>query len=43
LPPTATCPDDQWTPNIVDVSFTTATLTLFEDNVQSDQVVVPVT
>ena len=43
LPPTPTCPNDQWVPNIVDVTFTTATLTLFEDGVQSDQVVVPVT
>src|SRR5829696_7821498 len=43
LPPTPTCPNEQWTPNIVDVTFTTATLTLFEDGVQSDQVVVPVT
>ena len=42
LPPTPTCPNDQWTPEIVDVSFTTATLTLFEDGVQSDQVAVPV-
>jgi hypothetical protein len=39
LPPTPMCPNDQWTPNIVDVAFTTATLTLVEDNVQSDQVV----
>jgi hypothetical protein len=43
LPPTPTCPNNQWTPNIVDVTFTTATLTLLEDGVQSDQVVVPVT
>jgi hypothetical protein len=43
LPPTPTCPNDMWTPEIVDVSFTTATLTLFEDGVQTDQVVVPVT
>ena len=43
LPPTPTCPNDQWVPNIVDVAFTTATLTLFEDGVQSDQVIVPVT
>jgi len=43
LPATPTCPNDQWTPNIVDVTFTDATLTLFEDGVQSDQVVVPVT
>jgi hypothetical protein len=43
LPPTPTCPNNQWTPNIVDVEFTTATLTLLEDGVQSDQVIVPVT
>jgi hypothetical protein len=42
-PPTPTCPNDMWTAEIVDVSFTTATLTLFEDDVQTDQVVVPVT
>jgi hypothetical protein len=43
LPPTPTCPNDMWTADIVDVAFTTATLTLFEDGVQTDQVVVPVT
>lgn len=43
LPPTPTCPNDMWTPVIVDVTFTTATLSLFEDNVLSDQVTVPVT
>jgi hypothetical protein len=43
LPPTPTCPNDMWTPNIVDVTFTTATLTLLEDNMVSDTVVVPVT
>ena len=43
LPPTPTCPNNQWTPDIVDVTFTTATLTLFEDGVQTDQVIVPVT
>jgi hypothetical protein len=43
LPPTPTCPNVRWTPEIVDVTFTTATLTLFEDDVQSDLVVVPVT
>ncbi len=43
LPATPTCPNDMWTPEIVDVRFTTATLTLFEDDVQSDQVIVPVT
>ena len=42
LPPTPTCPNNQWTPEIVDVSFTTATLSLFEDGVLSDQVVVTV-
>jgi hypothetical protein len=42
LPPTPTCPNNQWTPNIVDVTFTTATLTLLEDGVESDTVTVPV-
>jgi hypothetical protein len=42
LPPTPTCPNDQWTPDIVDVAFTTATLSLFEDNVLSDQITVNV-
>lgn len=42
LPATPTCPNDQWTPIIVDVVFTTATLSLFEDGALSDQVVVPV-
>lgn len=42
LPPTPTCPNDQWTPNIVDVTFTTATLSLFEDDVLVDRIVVPV-
>jgi hypothetical protein len=43
LPPTPTCPNEMWTPVIVDVTFTTATLSLFEDNVLSDQVTVTVT
>jgi hypothetical protein len=43
LPPTPTCPNNQWTPNIVDVTFTEATLTLLEDGVISDQITVPVT
>lgn len=30
LEPTPTCPNDAWIPHIVDVSFTTARLTLFE-------------
>ena len=42
LPPTPTCPNVQWTPEIVDVTFTTATLSLFEDGQLSDQVTVPV-
>jgi hypothetical protein len=42
LPPTPTCPNNQWTPNVVDVTFTTATLTLLEDGVVSDTVTVPV-
>jgi hypothetical protein len=43
LPPTPTCPNDQWVPNIVDVTFTTATLTLLEDGNVSDTVTVLVT
>ena len=43
LPPTPTCPNAQWTPEIVDVTFTDATLSLLEDGVLSDQVTVPVT
>jgi hypothetical protein len=42
LPATPTCPNAQWTPVITDVSFTTATITLAEDGVVSDQVTVPV-
>ena len=42
LPATPTCPNNQWTPNIVDVTFTTATLTLLEDGNVSDTVTVPV-
>jgi hypothetical protein len=42
LPPTPTCPNVQWTANIVDVTFTTATLTLLEDGNVSDTVTVPV-
>jgi len=40
LPPTPTCPNEMWTPEIVDVVFDTATLTLFEDNVLVDEVTV---
>jgi hypothetical protein len=42
LPPTPTCPNAQWTPNIVDVTFTTATLSLLEDGDVSDTITVPV-
>ena len=42
LPPTPTCPNAQWTPDIVDVTFTTATITLLEDGVVSDVVTVSV-
>jgi hypothetical protein len=42
LPATPTCPNDQWVPHIVDVTFTEATLSLFEDGVLVDQVTVPV-
>src|SRR5918995_5927588 len=43
LPPTPTCPNEMWTATVVDVAFTTATLTLLEDGVVSDTVTVPVT
>ena len=42
LPPTPTCPNNQWRPDIVDVTFTTATLALLEDGNVSDTVTVPV-
>jgi hypothetical protein len=38
--PTPTCPNEMWDPDIVDVVFDTVTLTLFEDNILSDTVVV---
>jgi hypothetical protein len=31
-----------WTPSVVDVQFTTATITLFEDSTLSDTITVPV-
>lgn len=42
LPATPTCPNNQWTPDIVDVTFTTATLTLLEGGMVSDTITVPV-
>jgi hypothetical protein len=42
LSPTPTCPNEQWEPNIAGISFATATLSLYEDGVLSDQVTVPV-
>jgi hypothetical protein len=42
LPATPTCPNNQWTPNIVDIEFGDATLTLSEDGVVSDVITVPV-
>jgi hypothetical protein len=42
LPPTPTCPNPQWSPEIVDVAFTVATLTLLEDGIEVDWVEVPV-
>jgi hypothetical protein len=42
LPPTPTCPNPQWTAEIVDIAFTHAVLTLYEDGLLSDQITVPV-
>lgn len=42
LPSTPTCPNNKWTPDVVDVEFTTATVRLLEDGVVSDSVTVPV-
>jgi hypothetical protein len=36
LPPTPTCPNNQWTPVITDVTFTSVLLSLFEDGTLSD-------
>jgi len=41
--PDDACPNEQWTPTVVDVEFTEATISLFEDGVLSDQITVPVT
>jgi hypothetical protein len=42
VPNTPTCPNPQWTAHVVDVTFGDATLSLFEDGVLSDQIIVPV-
>jgi hypothetical protein len=42
LPATPTCPNAQWTPDIVDVEFSDATLTLLEDGAVSDTITVSV-
>lgn len=42
LPATPTCPNRQWTPKIIDVTFTGATLTLREDGAVSDRLTVTV-
>lgn len=40
--PAGSCPNPGWTATVTDVSFTTATLTLFEDSNVSDTITVPV-
>jgi hypothetical protein len=42
VPNFPTCPNPQWTAHVVEVEFGDATLTLYEDGVQVDQVIVPV-
>jgi hypothetical protein len=41
--PADSCPNPQWTANVTDVAFTTATITLLEDSTESDTITVPVT
>jgi hypothetical protein len=41
--PAGSCPNPKWTATVTDVTFTTATLSLFEDSTLSDSVTVPVT
>jgi hypothetical protein len=44
VPNTPTCPNDQWTADVVDVVFTSSvTLMLFEDSALSDTLTVPIT
>jgi hypothetical protein len=43
VPNFPTCPNDGWSAHVVDVVFGDATLSLFEDGVLVDQVIVPVT
>jgi hypothetical protein len=40
--PADACPNPRWTASIVDVTFGDVTVSLFEDNVLSDQITVPV-
>jgi hypothetical protein len=40
--PPGSCPNPMWTATVVDVAFTTATLTLFEDSTVSDTITVSV-
>jgi hypothetical protein len=40
--PAGSCPNSKWTATVTDVSFTTATISLFEDSTLSDSVTVPV-
>jgi hypothetical protein len=40
--PAGSCPNPQWTANVVDVEFGDATITLEEDGVVSDTITVPV-
>lgn len=42
VPNTPTCPNPQWTAEVVDVEFGTATISLFEDNVLVDRIEVMV-